>query len=491
MMMSKPRRLHPIAVFSNILKQFKELLIPIIAFIAFGSRGSSWDSFYLIASIVGAILVVGTGILSWLRFTYWIEEGELRIEEGIIVRKKRYIPFERIQSLDFSEGIFHRPFGLVKVKAETAGTSGEAEAELTAVKKEEALAIQEILQNIKFARANESERELMKEERKEEILYKITLKELLLLASTSGGVGVIISAIFALIFQFEELIPYEKIFKEFESIAANGFLFLSIVVFLLFLLVWVLAVIGTMVKYANFTLKKVDDDFIITRGLLEKRQLTIPLKRIQAVRISENLLRQPLKLASVFIESAGGSAEDVESARVSIVPLVKKARIREIVEAHLDDYTLIDPITPVPRRALKRYIVRDWLPLLPIVLILFYFLRLWGLLALTLFPLMSLWSIQKYKDACWGIAKNQLTLSYRTLIKHTVFMKRNRIQAFHTKTSFFQRKVGLSTITATVKSGAGGTGGTVVDLEKNDAAVIYQWYSRSHQLPTYEANNSE
>ena len=91
--------------------------------------------------------------LSWLRFTYRIEEGELRIESGFFVKKKRYIPFERIQSLDFSEGILQRLFGLVKVKVETAGSSGsgEAEAVLTAITKAEAKAIQDILTSVKNA----------------------------------------------------------------------------------------------------------------------------------------------------------------------------------------------------------------------------------------------------------------------------------------------------------------------------------------------------
>jgi uncharacterized membrane protein YdbT with pleckstrin-like domain len=36
---------------------------------------------------------------------------------------------------------------------------------------------------------------------------------------------------------------------------------------------------------------KSETDLIITRGLLEKQQTVLPLERIQAIRISENLLR--------------------------------------------------------------------------------------------------------------------------------------------------------------------------------------------------------
>ncbi|MEI2401171.1 PH domain-containing protein, partial [Paenibacillus phytohabitans] len=60
---------------------------------------------------------------------------------------------------------------------------------------------------------------------------------------------------------------------------------------------------------ANFTVVKRDEELFITRGLIEKKQTTIPLTRIQAIRIGENLIRQPFGYATVYIESAGGSIE--------------------------------------------------------------------------------------------------------------------------------------------------------------------------------------
>src|SRR5690606_13337372 len=91
----------------------------------------------------------------------------------------------------------------------------------------------------------------------EEMIYQITMKELILLASTSGGVGVVISAVFAFLSQFDEVIPYEKIFAGLEDLIKSGFIFFTIVVFFGFLLAWAIAVIGMMLKYAFFTLKKV------------------------------------------------------------------------------------------------------------------------------------------------------------------------------------------------------------------------------------------
>lgn len=54
-------------------------------------RGGIWN--FRICFIVMALAFV-----SWLRFTYRVEDGELKIESGVFVRKNRYIRFERIQT---------------------------------------------------------------------------------------------------------------------------------------------------------------------------------------------------------------------------------------------------------------------------------------------------------------------------------------------------------------------------------------------------------
>lgn len=475
--MSEPKRLHPITAVLNVIKTLKELIIPFFAFVVFGSAGGGFYS--ILGGILVLVLILVGGILSWFRYTYRIEEGELRIEYGLFVRKKRYIPFERIQSLDLSEGIFHRPFGLVKVKVETAGSSGTgAEATLTAISKTDAAIIQEVLQKVKTQGIEDIEDI---QEPKEQILYKISPRELLILASTSGGIGVVISAVIAFVTQFDELIPYKTVFHELEEFVASGVLVVSVIVFIGFLLAWIIAVIWMMIKYTDFTLKRVENDLIITRGLLEKRQITVPLGRIQGIRISENFLRQPFGYASVYIESAGGSALNAESAAVNILPLIKKTRISQLIEDHIDGYDLEIQTTSAPKRALKRYIFRGWLVVIPIAIILIFFFKLWGALSLLLLPLSALWSYLEYKDAGWSQQGNQLTLSYRALVKHTVFMQKNKVQALSLKESFFQRKENLASVEATLMSGAGGAGGRVVDLEEKDVALMYKWFSRESE----------
>lgn len=87
MRMSEPKRLHPVAVISTVLKQLKDMIFPILAFTVFGGRGSERGIFSLLIPLAVIIFALITGIISWLRFTYRIEEGELRVESGVFVRK--------------------------------------------------------------------------------------------------------------------------------------------------------------------------------------------------------------------------------------------------------------------------------------------------------------------------------------------------------------------------------------------------------------------
>ena len=177
MKMSEAKRLHPIAAVISFLKGLKESILPLIVLLFVGRGDSGFGLWQFAIFFIFILVSLLSGILRWLRYTYRVEEGELRIESGLFVKKKRYIPFERIQSLDFSEGVLQRPFGLVKVKVETASSSSsEAEVVLTAIKKSEALAIQELLTSNKHSEKLEG---LEPKQPVDEVIYKMTPTQLL------------------------------------------------------------------------------------------------------------------------------------------------------------------------------------------------------------------------------------------------------------------------------------------------------------------------
>jgi putative membrane protein len=84
----------------------------------------------------------------------------------------------------------------------------------------------------------------------------------------------------------------------------------------------------------------------------------------------------------------------------------------------------------------------------------------------------------KYKDAGWNLAEQQLNLRFRTIVRSTVFIKKNKIQSLEVKESYFQKRKGLGSLEAFVKVGFGGAGGRVIDMDRNDVKNVYSWFSR-------------
>ncbi|MGG3480652.1 PH domain-containing protein [Peribacillus frigoritolerans] len=476
--MSDPKRLHPIAVLLNIIKSIKELVIPFLLVVVIPGKNEGipgWIQPLVIAIII--LLIIVNAFLQWLRFTYRIEEGEFRIESGVFVRKKRYIKFDRIHSIDISEGIIQRVFSLVKLNIETAGGS-QADAVLSAISKSDADRLNAFISEEKNANNPSDGDEVADNEfaAKSSSVFKQTLPQLFAMAATSGAVGVFLSGAIAFISQFDEMIPFQRIFKDYEDFIEMGTFILTLFALVALLAVYVLATLSMVIKYASFTVIKTDEEIVISRGLLEKRRLTIPIHKIQGIRIMENLIRKPLGLATVYIEYAGGSMEDKESLSIMLFPLIRKKHLPEKILEILPVYETDTKMTPIPKRALSRYVFRKFLYLIPIIGAMVWFFRPWGYLFFLLVPLAIFWAYMQYRDAGWSIDGNLLLLSSRFFSKQTLIMQRSRIQSITYKKSWFQNRKEIATISASIKSGVTSRVGMVADMEEKDCLIIKSWY---------------
>lgn len=478
-MMSEPRRLHPISIIFELFILLKQVIIPLLLwFVVFLKDSEQTGVIRDYAPWIGLgillLLMTVVSIIKWRRYTYWVENRELRIEYGLFVRKKRYIPFDRIQSLDFSEGILHRPFGLVKVKVETAGANDDkAEADLTAVKLDVATRLKSIV-----AEARDSQDAIQgyaEIKRKETMLYKITRRQLLFVASTSGRAGLVISAILAFGAQFDEWIPFDKIWNEMSQVVRAGYFLLTAIVLGVLVLSWGLSVVMVYLKYNGFTLRHVGDDFVITRGLLEKRTITIPIRKVQAVRIIESPIRQPFGYACVVVEYAGG-ANGEEHAEGMLMPIVRKKDIGQLLQATLADYLFAIPFHPAPKRAKRRFYLVNMILATFIAAGLTIWLGAYGALAFVLLPMAWGLGIWRYRSVGWNITENQLTVRYRVIAQQTVLLKKHRMQSLDVTVNWWQNRADLATVSTAVMS-VGNAGAGVVHIDKQDAATIYEWYA--------------
>src|SRR6056297_3290626 len=139
--MFSAERQHPVAAVTKVLEIIKGNFITLVLLL-FVTSGESMVSLFGILSVLLVLLV--SGVLSWLRFTYSVVDGELRIEQGILVRKNIYLSKERIQVIDIKAGLLQRMFGLVEVEVKTAGSSSKA-AKISAITREKAEELKSML----------------------------------------------------------------------------------------------------------------------------------------------------------------------------------------------------------------------------------------------------------------------------------------------------------------------------------------------------------
>lgn len=483
MMMFKPKRIHPVGMILSFAKMIKSYIIPAIIFIFVGVE-ETFNIYFTIGAICLVVIIVIISILEWLKFTYWIEDGEFRIEHGVFVKKKRYIPIERIQTINTSAGIVQQIFRLVKVQIETAGGGLEAEAVLTAISKNEADAIEQALSAHKNQLPEESIVESDVVEKSEHPTYHIKPKELFVAASTSSGIGVIISAVAAFLSQFEEFIPFEQLLNRFEFLTNASFTLYVILVFLAFFIAWILSIIGVLLKYAFFTVHKVEDDIKISRGIFEKRQISIPIARIQAIRVVQNPLRQLLGYSTVYIESAGGTAGDDGSTSTILFPVISKKEVIELLSIYLPSFKVKEEVHSLPKRSMQRYIIRKCLLSLVVIIPLSSIFFPWGLLSVFLLLVGIYWGYKAFNDTGWSLIDNQLQLTYRFVSKSTILVRKNRIQSIsHTK-NFFQDKKFLRSFRVSIKSGIVGKSFSIKDMDADDVEKLLSWYSYSPENKT-------
>jgi len=496
--MSKDRyQLHPISAVVNFIKGLKDLIFPfIIIFVANRFQGGSssndghWSSYipYVIGVVV-LVLVLVSGIIKWKRFIYWFEDDELRIEYGLFVKKKRYIPFERIQSFNYTESVLHRPFKLVKVTIETAGSgvSTEPEAELTAITKEAAKQIETELafaKKRKLHKTTDENGEFLEQQLEELALvpsmpiFKMSMKDLLILATTSGGIGVVFSGLAVFLTQFSDLIPYEQIYDEVVVFLKFGFFIVILMIFVFLLVAWIFSVIVTTLNYYQFTIVKEEDQIVLTRGLLEKKKITIPIGRVQGIRIVENPIRQLFGYCTVIVESAGGSIGDRDE-KIRLFPLVKKSKIKQPLNKLFADFDFDPMWTIAPKRAKPFYYRLDFLWVIPIVVSISYFYYPLGLISLFVAPIIFLLGLWQHRSAAIFLTKNQVSLQYRGISKYTFFIEKKRMQSLEMRQSPFQKRKALATIETTIKSGMLGATAKVEHLEVEDVEAIMSWYEPS------------
>lgn len=483
-MSSEPVRLHPAAMLlsgvTNARRWASAAVFPALAALFSGGPDAGRLVFVLAAMGIGMLVAAVWGVLSWYFTTYWVAGGAFYLRRGVIGKNERSIPLEHIQSVDVVQGVLQRLLGVVEIRIETAGgRQGQPDASLSSLSRDVAAALQREL-----AVARPLGADSRTDTPEPVTVRRLGAGRLLVAGATSGQIGVVLPLIGAATQIFDDILSQDQVISLSQRLLPNSAVTVIVIVLALLVVAWLISILGTVLAYTGFTLSRDGDNLHIRRGLLERRDVTIPLNRIQAVRAVEGLLRQPFGLVLLRMDSAGYGANAGVS--TTLFPLLRRDEVSGFLRVMAPEFAAAAELQPLPRRSLRRYVLRELIPLLLLLapcvagLILLpgdYRNAPWASLAAgygALLLVAGAYGWLQFKGAGWAVAGDHLVLRFRRLARTTVIAPRRRLQSRSVRQSPFQRRVGLATLGVQVASGGGGSSFNLVDIEMGDARVAVE-----------------
>jgi putative membrane protein len=465
-----PRRLHLATPIFLAIKQARQL-IPLLAIVLIQRR--------LFLLVAAGLIVIAITVLQWMRRTWTLDGRAIRIDEGVLGRRRRVVPFDRIQQVSLVRKPIHRLLGVATLRVETAGGSGGSEVDLDVVSLADATWLRDTLIAAKAAAtvtgpgagtapAVADDTGAAPAPPREHVVARLDLKDVVL-AGVTGARAAAALAVLGPLFQYGDEIGFIEGFMDRldpERLLELGPLFATVAALGAVVVWFALAAGSSVLTDYGFTMLLRGGDLVVRRGLLERREAVLPLARVQVVRIDESLPRRALGYGSIRVSSAGAAGRDDSAGRVAI-PILPRARFDEVLGLVLPGSAPLPHLERPPPAARRRAVSRRLLGTLPAAA----GLTLFGWLALDLpavgvtLGVVLLALAVPAGLAAWrnmGSAMPGAFVYARdgVLVRTTSIVPAVKAQSARVTATVFQRRAGLATFHVDV---AGSSGPHVLD----------------------------
>jgi putative membrane protein len=477
------RRLHPLTLVFSAGAIARGMIWPALAGgFGFGD-GELARALPIIAAVLAIPALIGAGA-KYALYRWRVDADELLLRSGVLNRQNRVIPLARVQNVEVRQSLMQRVFGVAELRVETAGTGLQAEAVLSVLGVAEAQAVRTDLlarRRAQVPASMDADAEAV-DRPAAPPLARLSTWDLLLAGATANEAGVIAAAAAGLL-QFAEELPGRFFANAIEDTVARvqGAVALVAVagIVLLLLVGWMISIAGAFVRFHGFTLTVDGGEMRKRYGLLTVHEASVPLQRVQAIRVEETFLRRWLGLASLMIETAGGSPGQRGGAE-AFVPIARTKDVGRLVrgifgDAQVDgaDYQKVHP--KAERRMRRRYLLVFLLFWAPFWAMRWFGIQPGGALApyvAALLPLPWLMARWQYQNRGWALPPGYVLARSGVLNRITWIVPDRKLQTLHVRDNPFQRRLGLSTLV--VDTAAGGRQASVIDLPHSTARRVLE-----------------
>lgn len=265
----------------------------------------------------------------WIRFRWKISGTAIVIESGILERKHRTIPFDRIQDVSIEQGLLARVMDVAKVGLETGAATGKdgEGIKLDAISMPQASALRETIRAWRVgSNPATTDAHVSPGQEPDQVLFTLTPRNLFLAGifnfslAALGIVGAMTTWLDDIIaFDITDTKDWDRLLDETGVLAwadANRWLVGTGLTLTLLLVGVVTGLVRTTLTNWDFRLSLGPRAFRRTRGLTTRTDVAITLSRIQAAIVTTGIIRRrwgwhALWLQSLASDSAAGSSHQV------------------------------------------------------------------------------------------------------------------------------------------------------------------------------------
>ncbi|WP_240135876.1 PH domain-containing protein [Streptomyces sp. MUM 178J] len=427
-----------------------------------------WQAAALV--LAGGVLVVAAAVAAdyvrWRRTRYRIGPERAELHTGLLLIKRRSLARERIRSVDLTANVLQRVFGLVKVRigtGEQTGT-GESTLELDPVPKAEGERLRrELIAGAPCAESAEHHRDgLLAALDPGWIRYAPVSFVAPVLGGAAVGAVMQVSEWFGL---QGEVVEWTR--DRFRTTPV------ALTVAVLALAALVAGVVGALAFWVEmwwgYRLEREPGGALrVRRGLLTSRSISIEERRLRGVDLVEPLGVRLFGAGRLDAVATGLVREDdhKHAGHQALLPAVPAATAHEVAARVLKESSTPTgtPLTVHPPAARTRRLRRALTGVLaPAALFAALGVRVdpvllsvaagWTAVGV---PLAALLARDAYRNLGHGLSGAYLVARSGTMRRSTVALQRSGVIGWTVRQSYFQRRAGLITLTATTAAGAGG-----------------------------------
>ncbi|WP_370946993.1 PH domain-containing protein [Amycolatopsis sp. cg5] len=474
------RKLSPKMLLVHPLNEVVRALPGLLAILVVGAstgRGPWWTLF-------GVGLLVVLGVLRWFTTTYRVTPQQVQIRKGLLRKQVLTVATDRVRTVDIDAQALHRVLGLAAVTVGTGRSDkGHEGIKLDALTAEEAQRLRDELLHRSPVTTTETPTAAETSQSPETPLAALDPRWIRFGPFTLSGlvtVGVIGAALSRVLSEsegnLERFGPLRVIFRHLENapLAQD----IAEIVGALAVVVVVASTVGYVLAYWNFRLSRHQSGTLhIARGLINKRSTTIEERRLRGVEVSEPLLLRLVRGAKLLAITTGlrvGHGAE-RGGTVLLPPAPREEAVRVAVLVGSPEPLGADLVQHGPQARRRRY-TRAFVGAAVVIGLVFL---LWAMDVVTLgvalsslavLPIAAALAFDRYRNLGHAVVGPALVSRHGSLVRRRVVLSRDGIVGWNLRRSFFQRRAGLATLTAT--TAAGNQHYSVPDVETAEALRV-------------------